>query len=177
MVFDRGVGVVDAVVEVALLEQHHSRGCVERLEVEGRVLERRTWRGQKAHVMLIEQGLLVDARPDRGLAHEHAGVVHRIEDLAIAAADGEVLDQGVPHRILAGDVGAIVGTDDVEVVLLGRLVELLEHVDDGKVIGLNNADVLSAGNINALVHGVAVAAIGLIDNNDTLVTTLVLTDD
>ena len=164
-------------MEVTLLEQHHPRGSIERLEVESRVLERRARRGQEANVVLIEQGPLVDARPDSGLAHEHAGVVHGIENFAVASADGKVLDQGVLCGVLSRNVRTVVRADDVQVVFLGRLVELLEHVDDGKVIRLHDADVLATGGVDAPVHGIAVAAIGLINDNDALVTTLVLAND
>ena len=74
-------------------------------------------------------------------------------------------------------MGAVVGANDIQVVLFRRLVELLKHIDDGKVIGLDNAYVLSAGNVDALVHGVAVAAVGLVNDHDTLVAALIFADD
>ena len=164
-------------MEVTLLEQHRPGSGVERLEIEGRVLERRTRGGEEAHVVLVEKGPLVDTRPDGRLAHEDTRVVHGVENLAIASTDGEVFYQGILGRILTGDMGAVVGADDIQVVLFRRLVELLKHIDDGKVIGLDNAYVLSAGNVDALVHGVAVAAVGLVNDHDTLVAALIFVDD
>ena len=60
-------------------------------------------------------------------------------------------------------------------VCLGN--QLLERVLKHKVIGLQNAHVLAAGHLQATVHRVAVAAVGLIDHLYAGVTLHVLADD
>ena len=55
--------------------------------------------------------------------------------------------------------------------------QLLERVLKHKVIGLQNANILATRHLKAAIHGVAIAAIGLVDHLDASIALHVLADD
>lgn len=68
--------------------------------------------------------------------------------------------------IKATAIMVIIGADDVGVVLLSEGKEFFEGIEVDIVIGFDNADVFAGGAGETLVHAVAVAGVGLVDDND-----------
>ena len=81
----------------------------------------------------------------------------------------EILGEGILFRGVALLVGEEVALHDIGVMLLGEIVQFLEHLGGGEIVGLDDADVFSACKAEALVHGVAVARVGLVDDLDAVV--------
>ena len=60
----------------------------------------------------------------------------------------------------------VISANDIHIVLFRGLVHNLEHVDRGKVVRLNDADIFATSQIETLIHRVTVAAIGFGENHD-----------
>ena len=66
-----------------------------------------------------------------------------------------------------GAEGQVVGFDDIQIILLGTIIEILTHIRFDVVIGFCNTNVFSGCMIKSNVHGVAIAGILLGDTFNT----------
>ena len=76
-----------------------------------------------------------------------------------------------------GPIQVKVALNDIGMLSIGLGDQLLERILKHKVVGLKDAHVLAARHLQAAVHRVAVAAVGLVDHLYTGVALHVLADD
>ena len=68
----------------------------------------------------------------------------------------------------------VISANDIHIMLFRGLVHNLEHVNRGKVVRLDDADIFATSQIETLIHRVSVAAIGLGENHDARIAASVL---
>jgi len=155
----RRAGVVHAVVQHGAAQQHGALGGEPHLQAEGRVLKRGARRRAEVDALALEELAAIEASPDGGRGRDDARHVGGVERLAVLEA------VEVPEDLLVVlEMQVVVAFHDVGVVLERRLRELLEHREVGVVVGLDDAHVAAARLLEAAVHGVTVARVGLRDD-------------
>ena len=90
-----------------------------------------------------------------------------------------LVDNSKQLAALAGrrPVQVKVALNDIGMLGVGLGNQLLKRILEHKVIGLQNAHVLATRHLQAAVHRVAVAAVGLVNHLDARISLHVLADD
>lgn len=159
-----GGGVVDAVIEEGISREDDALGEGKSLDIEAEVLVRGAGGREELDRIFKEEFAAINGGPDGRGELEEEVVAARVEDFAsVFGRDDGVFAAGFAFEEI------IIGFDNVGVMPGGELVEVLESVDVEIIVRLEDADVFTPGALDSLVHAVAIARIGLIDDDDARV--------
>lgn len=171
---DRRLLIILTIMKDGFVDKHGISAGRPHLEIEARILIRGTGRRKEGHIVLDEELTLVDSRPDRRLA---------IKDLTLNLGVDVAGDARVdPHEAVVSYVRRRPEQEEVRLNHLGvnrlsSLIHKLEGIGFEEVIRLEDSHVLSLSYGEALVHGVAVTGIRLINNDEAIVARGILIDD
>ena len=165
---DRGVLVVLTVVEESPTREGKTLGTRKHLEGKAGVLVGGTGGGQEADVVLVQEVLAVEGRPNGRLGPEDRGVIDggmgtHLNELRGGQREVQVVPVGT-GGVGLGPIEPEVALQDLKVLPLGLTVHVLQGLGIKEVVRLEDGDVFALRGLKTLVHGVAVAAVGLVDD-------------
>ena len=164
-----------AIAQNGVRDKRSTLGACPDLKGKTRILIRGTRRGKEPNLIVVEELAPIDSRPNGRFAVEDARAI----DGAIRGARHMLVDNPKQLTALAGrgPIQVKVALYHIGMLGIGLGDQLLERILKHKVIGLKDAHILTARHLQAAVHRVAVAAVGLVDHLDAGVTLHVLAND
>ena len=151
----------------------------ERFDKEGVVDPCGTGHLHHPDAMLFQEGSLVDGGPDAGVVEEELGILVEREG-RIDVRDVVVVESG--NAFLLGSVGVadtpVRRFNDVRhAVFFRRSVQDAEHVEIDEIVGFDDSDIDTSGAIESRVDPLAVAAVFLVDGDESRIALCELVDD
>ena len=161
----RGVGL--AVEVIGLGHPNDARSRNERLDEEGIIGPASPFRLDEPDALLLQEGTAVDGRPDGGMVAEDLRIfIERERMRRFGHATGDVrlanllFEPVAPIEILpVRALHHIGGTVYVRVP-----VQVAVHIGVDEIIGFDDGDVLAGRMRKAVVEGMAVASVGLVEH-------------
>lgn len=176
---DGRVGVVGAIVEEGFVGKEDSLGGGEDLEIKAKILIRRPGGGEKTEIIFKEEVTAVDGGPDGGRESEEFFVELRVARIVgpggserkIRVMIGDKSDFFIEWPIGFGGGGRFIVIPSCYICFMF----FCKGIEGGKsvwfepVVWFEDADVFTLGFFESLVHGVAIAGVWFIDDDNTRV--------